>query len=58
MNFGPVNRKGGWRRLNVAITRARRRVEVVSSFQAGDMREGANEGLATCAATSTSPSAA
>ena len=32
MNFGPLNREGGWRRLNVAITRARRRVEVVCSF--------------------------
>jgi very-short-patch-repair endonuclease len=31
MNFGPLNRDGGERRLNVAITRARRRVEVVSS---------------------------
>lgn len=31
-NFGPLNREGGWRRLNVAITRARQRVEVVSSF--------------------------
>ena len=31
MNFGPINRQGGWRRLNVAITRARRRIEVVSS---------------------------
>jgi very-short-patch-repair endonuclease len=35
MNFGPLNKKGGWRRLNVAVTRARRRVEVVSSFRAG-----------------------
>lgn len=32
-NFGPVNRKGGERRLNVAVTRARRKVEVFSSFQ-------------------------
>jgi very-short-patch-repair endonuclease len=32
MNFGPVNREGGQRRLNVAITRARQRVEVVSSI--------------------------
>ncbi|WP_147252330.1 DUF4011 domain-containing protein [Blastococcus sp. TF02A-30] len=35
MNFGPLNRKRGWRRLNVAVTRARRRVEVISSFRAG-----------------------
>lgn len=34
-NFGPLNREGGWRRLNVAITRARQRVEVISSFQPG-----------------------
>ncbi len=33
MNFGPLNREGGWRRLNVAITRARRRVEIISSFR-------------------------
>ncbi|QVT81490.1 RecBCD enzyme subunit RecD [Nocardioides aquaticus] len=46
MNFGPVGRQGGWRRLNVAITRARRRVEVVTSFRAGEMREGSNESLA------------
>lgn len=32
MNFGPLNREGGQRRLNVAITRARQRIEVVSSI--------------------------
>jgi very-short-patch-repair endonuclease len=32
--FGPLNGESGWRRLNVAITRARRRVEVISSFRA------------------------
>jgi very-short-patch-repair endonuclease len=31
MNFGPLNREGGERRLNVAITRARQRVELVTS---------------------------
>jgi hypothetical protein len=30
MNFGPLNRDGGWRRLNVAITRARKRMLVFS----------------------------
>lgn len=35
-NLGPLSRTGGHRRLNVAITRARRRVEVVSSVRAGD----------------------
>ncbi len=34
--LGPLNRLGGERRLNVAITRARRRVEVVSSITSGD----------------------
>lgn len=35
--FGPVNNEGGERRLNVAITRARSRMTVVSSFAAADM---------------------
>ena len=30
MNFGPLNRPGGWRRLNVAITRAREEMFVFS----------------------------
>ena len=45
MNFGPVTRDGGWRRLNVAVTRARRRVEVVCSLRAGDIRESGNQSL-------------
>lgn len=36
-NFGPVNRKGGERRLNVAVTRARRQMIVVSSIRAADL---------------------
>ena len=32
MNFGPLNRDGGWRRLNVAITRAREEMMVFTSF--------------------------
>ena len=35
LNFGPLNRAGGERRLNVAITRARRQVIVFSSFDPG-----------------------
>ena len=31
MNFGPLNRQGGERRLNVAVTRAREQVVVFSS---------------------------
>jgi very-short-patch-repair endonuclease len=37
-NFGPINRKGGARRLNVAVTRARRKVIVVSSITAKDIK--------------------
>ena len=37
MNFGPVTKPGGWRRLNVAITRAHYRNEIVSSIRAGDI---------------------
>ncbi|WP_346355291.1 DUF3320 domain-containing protein [Azotosporobacter soli] len=37
MNFGPLNKDGGERRLNVAITRAREKVVLVSSIKAGDM---------------------
>lgn len=35
MNFGPLNKKGGERRLNVAITRATTEVLVFASFDAG-----------------------
>lgn len=42
-NFGPVTRSGGWRRLNVAITRARNRVELVSSIRAADVGDTTNE---------------
>lgn len=31
--FGPLTQRGGHRRLNVAITRARRQVEIFSSFE-------------------------
>ncbi|HLR96447.1 MAG TPA: DUF4011 domain-containing protein [Jiangellaceae bacterium] len=33
LNFGPLNRQGGERRLNVAVTRARRQVVVFCSFE-------------------------
>ena len=32
MNFGPINKEGGYRRLNVAITRAKEELIVVSSL--------------------------
>ncbi|MGV9206356.1 MAG: DUF3320 domain-containing protein, partial [Promethearchaeia archaeon] len=37
MNFGPLNRKGGERRLNVAITRARYAVKIVVSFRSEEL---------------------
>ena len=47
LNFGPLNRSGGERRLNVAITRARREVMIFSSFAPADLRveESSSEGL-------------
>lgn len=36
-NFGPLNDAGGHRRLNVAVTRARRQVTVVSSLRPEDV---------------------
>jgi len=38
LNFGPLNREGGERRLNVAVTRARQRLVIVSSIRAGELR--------------------
>src|SRR5207253_2630852 len=37
MDFGPLNRQGGERRLNVLITRARRRCEVFTNLTADDI---------------------
>jgi hypothetical protein len=37
MNFGPVNKAGGERRLNVAVTRARERTILVASIKASDI---------------------
>ncbi|MET0425154.1 MAG: AAA domain-containing protein, partial [Actinoplanes sp.] len=44
-NFGALNRPGGWRRLNVAITRARERVEVMASIHSGDVPDMGNESV-------------
>ncbi len=37
LNFGPVNREGGERRLNVAVTRAKYNVQLVSSMHYTDI---------------------
>lgn len=48
MNFGPLNRDGGWRRLNVAITRARYEMHLFSTLHADqvDLSRTAAEGVA------------
>ena len=38
MNFGPLNREGGWRRLNVAVTRSRCEMKVFSSIEPETLR--------------------
>jgi len=37
MNFGPLSRNGGYRRLNVAITRAKYNVKLVGSILPTDI---------------------
>jgi hypothetical protein len=37
LNFGPLNREGGERRLNVAVTRAKHQVRLVTSMHSGDI---------------------
>lgn len=37
-NFGPVNRDGGERRLNVMMTRAKKRTEIFTSIRGADIR--------------------
>ncbi|MCC6386894.1 MAG: DUF4011 domain-containing protein [Dehalococcoidia bacterium] len=40
IRFGPLNREGGERRLNVAVTRSKRRMTLVSSFTHQQMSPG------------------
>lgn len=40
LNFGPINKTGGYKRLNVAITRAKEKVILVSSFLPEDIERG------------------
>ena len=37
MNFGPLNQAGGWRRLNVAVSRSRHAMEVFSTIGPEDI---------------------
>lgn len=48
LNFGPLNQAGGWRRLNVAVSRAREEMVVFSSMTAGliDLSKTNSKGVA------------
>ena len=48
LNFGPLNQFGGWRRLNVALSRAREEMTVFSSmrYSAVDLSRTASRGVA------------
>lgn len=48
MNFGPLNRTGGWRRLNVAVSRARKEMIVYSTLRPEqiDLSRTRSEGVA------------
>lgn len=35
--FGPINQEGGWRRLNVLLTRSKKRMHIISSMHSGDI---------------------
>lgn len=48
MNFGPLNRDGGWRRLNVAVTRARYEMHIFATLHTDqiDLTRTSAEGVA------------
>lgn len=48
LNFGPLNRDGGWRRLNVAVSRARYEMRVYSTLRSDqiDVTRTTSEGVA------------
>lgn len=47
LNFGPLNREGGWRRLNVAVSRARYLMKIYSTIHADqiDLSRSRSEGV-------------
>ncbi len=48
MNFGPLNQSGGWRRLNVAVSRAREEMLVYASITSSmiDLKKTSSAGVA------------
>jgi predicted DNA-binding WGR domain protein len=47
MNFGPINQGGGEKRLNVAFSRAKKHMAVVSSIQYADVKNVYNDGASS-----------
>ncbi len=45
LNFGPLTLRGGERRLNVAITRARKEVVIISSFEPDELSKANSLGM-------------
>lgn len=45
MRFGPLNTKNGSKRLNVLLTRAKRRIDFFSSVQSSDFKISDNEAV-------------
>ena len=48
MNFGPLGQAGGWRRLNVAVSRSRQAMEVFSTIGPEDMKVDAHTPRGVC----------
>jgi len=44
MNFGPINQRGGEKRLNVIFSRAKQNMAIVSSIRHGDITNDYNDG--------------
>lgn len=44
MNFGPINRKGGEKRLNVIFSRAKKHMAIITSIKYADIKNEYNEG--------------
>ncbi|HLC01086.1 MAG TPA: DUF3320 domain-containing protein, partial [Candidatus Bathyarchaeia archaeon] len=49
LNFGPLNKAGGERRLNVAVTRAREKVVLVTSIKSSDIEVNASSAVGVLA---------
>lgn len=47
--FGPINKDGGWRRLNVLFSRSRKRIHVFTSMRSNDISPTKGESQRGCA---------